>query len=80
MIAQRGIAFDRPIRHLREDLNVLMPLIRDGEVDFRGELFSSNARFFQPPENPVEVLVAALGPQALAVAGRLAQGTTLAWV
>ena len=80
MMAQLGIAFDRPIRHLREYLNVLMPLLRDGEVDFRGALFSSNARFFQPPENPVEVLVAALGPQALAVAGRLAQGTTLAWV
>ena len=60
MMAQLGIAFDRPIRHLREYLNVLMPLLRDGEVDFRGALFSSNARFFQPPENPVEVLVAAL--------------------
>ena len=80
MMAQLGIAFDRPIRHLREYLGVLMPLLKGGEVDFQGELFSSNARFFQTPENPVEVLVAALGPQALAVAGRLAQGTTLAWV
>ena len=80
MMAQLGIAFDRPIRHLREYLNVLMPLLSDGEVDFSGELFCSSGRFFQPPEKPVEVLVAALGPQALAVAGRLAQGTTLAWV
>ena len=80
MMAQLGIAFDRPIRHLREYLNVLMPLLSDGEVDFSGELFCSSGRFFQPPEKPLEVLVAALGPQALAVAGRLAQGTTLAWV
>jgi alkanesulfonate monooxygenase SsuD/methylene tetrahydromethanopterin reductase-like flavin-dependent oxidoreductase (luciferase family) len=75
MMAQLGIAFDRPIRHLREYLSVLKPLLRDGEVDFVGELFRSNGRFFQPPEKPVEVLVAALGPQALAVAGRLARGT-----
>lgn len=80
MMAQLGIAFDRPIRHLREYLSVLTPLLRNGEVDFIGELFRSNGRFFQPPEKPVEVLVAALGPQALAVAGRLARGTTLAWV
>ena len=80
MMAQLGIAFDRPIRHLREYLSVLAPLLRNGEVDFIGELFRSNGRFFQRPEKPVEVLVAALGPQALAVAGRLAQGTTLAWV
>ena len=29
MMAQLGVAFDRPI-HLREYLNVLMPLLRDG--------------------------------------------------
>ena len=69
------------IRHLREYLSILMPLLRDGEVDFRGELLASNGRFFSNAgKTVVEVLVAALGPQALAVAGRLAQGTTLAWV
>ena len=36
--------------------------------------------FLQPPAQPVPVLVAALDPQALAVAGRLAAGTRLAWV
>ena len=39
MMAQLGIAFDRPIRHLREYLGVLMPLLKGGEVDFQ-ESFS----------------------------------------
>ena len=51
MMAQLGIAFDRPIRHLREYLSVLTPLLRNGEVDFNGELFRSNGRFFQPPRS-----------------------------
>ncbi len=80
MMAQLGLPFDKPIRHLREYLNILMPLLHTGAVDFSGQLLSCNGTFFQPPERPVPVLVAALGPQALAVAGRAADGTTLAWV
>lgn len=80
MMAQLGIDFVKPIRHLREYLQVLVPLLETGEVAFDGELYRSEGRFFQPPAQPVPVLVAALGPQALAVAGRLAAGTTLAWV
>ena len=80
MMAELGIAFDKPIRHLREYLSILMPLLCRGEVVFDGEMFSTTGRFFQPPQTPVPVLVAALGPQALKVAGELADGTTLAWV
>jgi F420-dependent oxidoreductase-like protein len=80
MMAQLGLAFEKPIRHLREYLSILMPLLHSGAVTFDGELLSCTGQFFQPPERPVPVLVAALGPQALGVAGRLADGTTLAWV
>ena len=80
MMAQLGIGFDKPIRHLREYLHVLMPLLASGSVDFSGETLSANAQFFQAPAKPVPVVVAALGPQALGVAGRLCDGTTLAWV
>ena len=80
MLAQLGIGFEKPIRHLREYLSILLPLLREGAVDFEGETLSASARFFRPPRNQVAVVVAALGPQALGVAGRLADGTTLAWV
>ena len=80
MMAELGIGFDKPIRHLKEYLSILIPLLDDGEVDFAGELLSCRARLFQRPQHPCPVVVAALGPQALRVAGRLAAGTTLAWV
>jgi len=80
MMADLGIEFSKPIRHLREYLSILMPLLSDGKVEFEGELLSCNARVFKKPTTPVPVLVAALGPQALRVTGRLADGTTLAWV
>jgi 5,10-methylenetetrahydromethanopterin reductase len=80
MMAQLGIGFDKPIRHLREYLTILMALMRTGKSDFHGETLSCHAELFQPPRTTTQVVVAALGPQALKVAGSLADGTTLAWV
>lgn len=80
MMAQLGIGFEKPIRHLREYLSILMPLLREGDVSFQGETLACQASLFQKPGVEVPVVVAALGPQALGVAGRLADGTTLAWV
>ena len=80
MLAQLGIPFDKPIRHLREYLSILVPLLNQGRVDFKGEMLSCEAVTFFKPEAVTPVVVAALGPQALKVAGTLADGTTLAWV
>lgn len=80
MMAQLGIPFDRPIRHLKEYLSVLVPLLNEGRVSFKGEMISCEAETFFKPERSTPVIVAALGPQALKVAGTLADGTTLAWV
>ena len=57
-----------------------MPLLHEGKVDFTGETLSCRAEVFSKPASPPPVLVAALGPQAMRVTGRLADGTLLAWV
>ena len=80
MMAQLGIPFDKPIRHVREYLSILVPLLNEGRVNFKGELLSCEAVTFFKPTAPTPIVVAALGPQALKVAGTLANGTTLAWV
>lgn len=80
MMAQLGIGFEKPIRHLREYLSILMPLLTDGKVSFQGETLACDAQIFQPAPQPPQVVVAALGPQALRVAGSRTDGTTLAWV
>ncbi|MBO6566254.1 MAG: TIGR03564 family F420-dependent LLM class oxidoreductase [Pseudomonadales bacterium] len=80
MMAQLGIGFEKPIRHLREYLSILMPLLNEGKVSYSGETLSCEAEVFKPAEKPPSVVVAALGPQALRVAGNRTDGTTLAWV
>ncbi|MEM7077530.1 MAG: TIGR03564 family F420-dependent LLM class oxidoreductase [Pseudomonadota bacterium] len=80
MMADLGIEFTRPIRHLKDYLDVLLPLLQAGSVDAKGETISARAQFFGTSERATPVLVAALGPQALKVTGRLADGTILAWV
>jgi 5,10-methylenetetrahydromethanopterin reductase len=80
MMAQLGIGFDKPIRHLREYLSVLMPLLDAGKVDFEGETITCHAELFRRSGPRCSVIVAALGPQALKVAGARTDGTTLAWV
>jgi len=80
MMAQLGMPFEKPIRHLREYLSILVPLLNAGRVDFQGEMLSCEAVTFFKPTAVTPVVVAALGPQALKVAGTLADGTTLAWV
>jgi len=80
MMKDLGIGFEKPIRHLREYLSILIPLLSDGKVAFDGEVLSCHAQVFRAPEQPCPVVVAALGPQALKVAGARTQGTTLAWV
>ena len=80
MMAQLGIGFDKPIRHLREYLSVLMPLLDEGRVSFHGETISCDAQLFKRTAPRCRVVVAALGPQALVVSGARTDGTTLAWV
>ena len=80
MMAQLGIGFEKPIRHLRDYLSILMPLLEEGRVSYVGETLSCEAQVFRPGEPAPGVVVAALGPQALRVAGSRTDGTTLAWV
>ena len=80
MMAELGMQDDKPILHLRDYLSVLVPLIEEGSVDYEGESLSCRASLFRPAERPPQILVAALGPQALRVAGSRTAGTSLAWV
>lgn len=73
-----GTAF-QPIQHLREFLVALRSLFADGAVDLAGKTLTARTGP-QSAEVPgarpaVPILVAAMGEQALAVAGELADGT-----
>jgi F420-dependent oxidoreductase-like protein len=70
-----GLSFDKPVRHMREYLSILGPLLSDGAVDFHGETLSTSAAVTVPGASAPPIIVAALGTQMLEVAGRLADGT-----
>lgn len=70
-----GISFAKPVRHMQEYLAILLPLVRDGNVSFSGETLSGNAAVDVQGTTPFPVLLAALGPMMLELAGAVADGT-----
>ena len=76
-----GESFAKPARHMREYLSVLMPALRGEQVQFQGETI--RAQTLQPIQvegsTPPRVLVAALAPRMLELAGTLTDGT-ITWM
>jgi 5,10-methylenetetrahydromethanopterin reductase len=71
------VPFERPVRHMREYLDVLMPLLEERKVSAVGEIWSCDTEFMAPPAGPPAVIVAAMGPQMLRLAGARTDGTIL---
>ena len=71
-----GLSYARRATHMREYLEVLMPLARGETVNFDGEEYRVHGLAMDiPSARGLEVVVAALGPAMLKVAGALADGT-----
>ncbi|HVC15040.1 MAG TPA: TIGR03564 family F420-dependent LLM class oxidoreductase [Acidimicrobiales bacterium] len=72
-----GIRFERPLRHVREYLTAVEPMLHGEAADFDGEMVTARTlgalEIAGAPAPPV--LVAALGPGMLRLAGTLADGT-----
>lgn len=74
-----GLSFEKPLRHMREYLEILVPLVRTGSVSFTGETLTGNASVDVKDATPFPVLLAALGPKMLELAGAVGDGT-LTWM
>ena len=73
-----GMSYDHPGRSTDEYLQILTALLRGENVDFDGSDWSAHtAGRAVPPSHPVPVLLSALGPRLLRVAGEHADGTVL---
>jgi F420-dependent oxidoreductase-like protein len=72
-----GYSFDKPARHMREYLSVLVPLVRGEKVSFKGETLTANLGLSTPGTGDMPVLIAALAPRMLKLAGEVADGTVL---
>lgn len=72
-----GLSYERPARHLREYLAALVPMLSGSAADVHGEVVTAvtYAPLEIPAAPPPQVLIAALGPTMLRLAGRAADGT-----
>src|SRR5579884_3145916 len=74
-----GLSFARPYSHMKEYMAVLAPLIRTGSVSYAGTEYRVTAQVSVPGATPCPILMAALAPRMLALAGREADGT-ITWM
>ena len=75
-----GLSYDAPIRHVREYVEVLNQALGGAEqVDFDGDLYSVHAPLRVPDAAPVPILLAALAPLMLRLAGERTAGT-ITWM
>ncbi|MCU1359178.1 MAG: putative F420-dependent oxidoreductase, partial [Ilumatobacteraceae bacterium] len=71
-----GLSFDKPVRHLREYLSAMMPLLEGRPVSFDGDDYHVHGGLTISGIARPSVVVAALGTQMLRVTGTLADGTS----
>ena len=74
-----GISFEKPARHMEEYLSVLMPLLKDKTVGFTGQTIKAMGQLQAKDVDAPSVVVAALGPKMLSLAGTLTDGT-ITWM
>ena len=72
-----GMSFERPARHMRDYLEALLPLLRGGEVNVENDSYRIHATYGVAGAEPPQVLLAAMAPRMLALAGSVADGTSL---
>ncbi len=72
-----GQSFERPARHMREYLSILLPLLNGEAADFDGDTMRAKIGLSVSRPSRVPVLLAAMAPAMLRLAGERADGTVL---
>lgn len=75
-----GLSMDRPADHMREYVQALQALMSGEPADYQGERITARASLRVAGAKPPELILAALGPRMLSIAGEHASGTVTAWV
>src|SRR5262249_43664852 len=78
---EHGIPFSRPTDRLRDTVEIVRALLRDGAVSHAGRVLTID-RFdlwFAPRRREIPIYVAALFPTMLEIAGEIADGVLLTW-
>jgi F420-dependent oxidoreductase-like protein len=79
VVGRLGLSYDRPGRYTEEYLRVVTAVLQGGDVEFDGDDFHVRFEAGPPADPPVPVLLAAMSPRLLRVAGEVVDGT-IAWM
>lgn len=74
-----GLSYAQPLQAMTDYLAVLTPLVQTGQAQVAAGPYRVHATLTVPGAAPCPILLAALGPQMLALAGRVADGT-ITWM
>jgi coenzyme F420-dependent oxidoreductase len=71
-----GESFDRPLRRTREYVEIVRKVLSGETVNYAGEVFTLGGFRLRsdPPETPVPIDAAGMGPKSVELAGRFADG------
>ncbi|MEK7446195.1 MAG: LLM class F420-dependent oxidoreductase [candidate division NC10 bacterium] len=76
-----GLAWDRPLERLREAVTLIRLALSGEKVSFEGRHYRCrNFRLSMLPPQPVKIVLGALGPRMLELAGEIADGVLLNWL
>jgi probable F420-dependent oxidoreductase len=78
--AWHGDTYDKPLRRIREYVEIVRAAYSGERVEYEGEFYSSTKGFklaFEPPPYPLQVWLAALGEKMCRVAGRIGDGVAI---
>lgn len=71
-----GVKFEKPLQRTREYVEIIKMILSGSRVDYEGEVFSLKGfrLQFRPFRKDIPVLVAAIGPKNIRLAGEVADG------
>jgi len=75
-----GLSMEQPARYMREYVEALGPLLTGEPAAYQGEKLTARGHVEITGAETPELILAALGPQMLKIAGELTAGTTTSWV
>ncbi len=78
-----GLPFDHRVSRFEEALQIIVPLLREGSVDFRGtyyEALNCDIRPRGPSAHGPQILVGSSGPRMLGLLARYADGWNTNWL
>jgi alkanesulfonate monooxygenase SsuD/methylene tetrahydromethanopterin reductase-like flavin-dependent oxidoreductase (luciferase family) len=78
---EHGLVFDHPVQRVRECVDIVRGLLRDGRISYPGEVTNIQQFdfWFETQRKEMPIYIAAVRPKMLQICGEISEGTILTW-